>query len=307
MNQRSDIDRVLQVWMTDGPTAIPDRVVDAVAARITVQRQRRTWPFPGRTTMNTQVKLIAALAAAIVIAVVGYNLLPGRGGPGGPSATLQPTTPPTAAPTPSTAPTETVITCDGGTAGCEGPLAAGSHTAANFRPRLTYVVPAGWSNTYDPGRAYSLVPPGGGYSFQVLSEVEIPEQTQPGCTAAKKSGSTGSVGEWVDFLTNNPGLTAKAPIPATVGGASGFRVDFARSSTWTKACPNSVGPAVMIWVRTGVTKQGRWIDDQQESFWILDVQGATVLITLDSSPDPAQHAHDIANAQPIIDSFQFGG
>src|SRR5215212_6061631 len=76
MNQRSDIDRVLQTWLADGPTAIPDRVVDVVAARIGVQRQRRMWPIPRRTNMPNQLKLIAALAAALVVAVVGYNVLP---------------------------------------------------------------------------------------------------------------------------------------------------------------------------------------------------------------------------------------
>ncbi len=60
MNQRSDIDRVLEIWMGDGPTAIPDRVVDIVAARIGVQRQHRAWPFRGRTNMNNQIKLFAA-------------------------------------------------------------------------------------------------------------------------------------------------------------------------------------------------------------------------------------------------------
>src|SRR5215213_8793852 len=97
MNRRSDIDRVLQVWMTDGPTAIPDRVVDVVASRIAVQRQRRAWPFPGRTNVTTQIKLVATLAAALVVAVVGYNLLPGTG-PGAP----------TTAPTPSAQPTPAV-------------------------------------------------------------------------------------------------------------------------------------------------------------------------------------------------------
>jgi hypothetical protein len=52
-----------------------------------------------------------------------------------------------------------------------------------------------------------------------------------------------------------------------------------------------------------VTEQARWTDDRQESFWIVDVNGSTVLITLDSSPNSPQHRRDLANAQPIIDSF----
>ena len=49
----------------------------------------------------------------------------------------------------------------------------------------------------------------------------------------------------------------------------------------------------------------RWTDDQQESFWFIDVAGDTVIISIDSSPNPADHANDLNDAQPIIDSFTF--
>jgi hypothetical protein len=309
MNQRSDIDRVLQVWMTDGPAAIPDRVVEVVAARIGVQRQRRAWPFPGRTTVNTQIKLIAALAAAIVLAVAGYNLLPRTGpGPGGvPSPT--PTSEATVAVTPSPAP----IACADGTAGCLGKLDGGTYSSANFTPKLTYTVPAGpagdppasfWANSVDLTRSYALVPPGGGgYSFQVSSEVAIPEQTAD-CSTKQKPGAGNAVADWVTFLTEHPGLETKAPVAVTIGGFSGFRVDFARAASWTAECSGPVGPVVMLFMHPGHDGV-RWTDDQQESIWILDVADETVLITLDSSPDPAQHTADVANAQPIIDSFAF--
>jgi hypothetical protein len=309
MNQRSDIDRVLQVWMTDGPTAIPDRVVEVVATRIGVQRQRRVWPFQGRTIVNTQIKLVAALAAAIVLAVAGYNLLPRTGpGPGGvPSPT--PTSEATVAVTPSPAP----IACADGTAGCLGKLDGGTYSSANFTPKLTYTVPAGpagdppasfWANSVDLTRSYALVPPGGGgYSFQVSSEVAIPEQTAD-CSTKQKPGAGNAVADWVTFLTEHPGLETKAPVAVTIGGFSGFRVDFARAASWTAECSGPVGPVVMLFMHPGHDGV-RWTDDQQESIWILDVADETVLITLDSSPDPAQHTADVANAQPIIDSFAF--
>src|SRR6187431_1820637 len=97
MKHRSDIERVMEVWMADGPTAIPDRVVDVVAARIGVQRQRRAWPFHGRTTMNPLFKLGVAAAAVLAIAVLGWNLLPGGSGPGGPPS-------PSPQPSPSASP-----------------------------------------------------------------------------------------------------------------------------------------------------------------------------------------------------------
>ena len=43
MTEHTDIDRLLETWFDDGPTAMPDRVVTVVADRIGRQRQRRTW------------------------------------------------------------------------------------------------------------------------------------------------------------------------------------------------------------------------------------------------------------------------
>jgi hypothetical protein len=301
-------DQFLVAWFEDGPTSMPDRVIDVVADRIGRQRQRRPWRHLGRPFMNTYAKLGLAAAAIVVVAVVGYNLLPRTGpGPGGvPSPT--PTSEPTVAVTPQPSP----IACANGTAGCLGTLAGGTYSTANFTPKLTYTVPAGpggsapasfWANSVDLTRSYALVPPGGGYSFEVNSEVAIPLQT-PDCSTVQKPGAGNAVADWVTFLTEHPGLEAKAPVAVTIGGFSGFRVDFARAATWAAECSGPVGPVVMLFMHPGHDGV-RWTDDQQESIWILDVAGETVLITLDSSPDPVQHTADVASAQPIIDSFVF--
>ena len=111
MNERSDINRVLTQWFDDGPTVMPDRVVDVVADRITHQRQRPAW-LPDRRSfaMNNIARTVAAMAAVILVAVVGWNLLPGnRPGIGGPSpsptgiSTPPPSTTPSPRPTPSAA------------------------------------------------------------------------------------------------------------------------------------------------------------------------------------------------------------
>lgn len=102
MNERSDMDRVLRHWFEDGPATMPDRVVDVVAHRISVRPQRRSWRLLGRSSMNPILKWGAAAAAVLIVAVVGYNLLPRTApGPGG-----QPSTSPSPAAT--AAPTATV-------------------------------------------------------------------------------------------------------------------------------------------------------------------------------------------------------
>ena len=79
MTQQRDIERLLDQWFSDGPDQAPDRVVDIVTDRIERQSQRPAWrlqrrPFP----VNAYVKLAVAAAAVMIVAVVGYNLLPGR-------------------------------------------------------------------------------------------------------------------------------------------------------------------------------------------------------------------------------------
>ena len=309
--ERSDIDRTLREWFADGPTSIPDRVVDGVADRIDRQPQRRAWRFRGRLFMNTYAKLGLAAAAIVIVAVVGYSILPRNGpGPGAPTAAPSPTA---VAPTITPSPTVAAASCDNGTAGCLGKLDGGTYSSANFKPKLTYTVPAGpagaapaafWRNSVDLTRSYGLVPPGGGgYSFEVSSEVVIPEQTAD-CSTMQKPGVGNAVSDWVTFVTEHPGLDAAAPVPVTIGGFSGFRVDFARAASWTAACSGPVGPVVMMFMHPGHDGV-RWTDDQQESFWFLDVAGETVLIALDSAPSASQHAADVLNAQPIIDSFVF--
>lgn len=304
MNQHSDIDRLLQVWMDDGPSTMPDRVLEVVADRIGVQRQRRLWPLFRRLSMNALLKFAAAAAAVLVVAIVGWNLLPGpSGGIGGPSPS--PTSAPTPSPTITPAPTSTAIACDGGIPGCAGPLKAGANTTTNFQPALSFVIPAGWSNPLDRTRAYTFYAPGNTLSLQIVSQVAIPEQVA-GCTAQRKIGVGNTVADWVTFLTTHPGLVVSAPEPVTVGGYSGMRVTFHVAATWTLNCPRSIAPAVFLITDNGPTPDRTyWIDDQYTTFTILDVAGETVIVHLESAPSPAANARDQQTVRPIIDSFTF--
>jgi hypothetical protein len=91
MTPRRDPDRLIHAFLMEGQTELPDPVYDAVRDRIETTRQR-TFIGPWRTPdMNRYLKIGLAAAAVLVIAVVGYNLLPGSAGPGaGPTATPGP-------------------------------------------------------------------------------------------------------------------------------------------------------------------------------------------------------------------------
>ena len=101
MNEHRDTERLLDAWMRDGPTLAPDRVLDVVVDRIERQGQRPAWRLDWRRyTMNPSLKIAAAALAVVIVAVIGYNLLPaGTTNVGVPMPTL--TASPTPAPTPT--------------------------------------------------------------------------------------------------------------------------------------------------------------------------------------------------------------
>ena len=78
MTQPRDIERLLDQWFADGSSVAPDRVIDIVADRIERQTQRPAWRLDWRhLTMNPLAKVGVAIAAVVLVAFVGYNLLPG--------------------------------------------------------------------------------------------------------------------------------------------------------------------------------------------------------------------------------------
>jgi hypothetical protein len=93
MSTDRETTRVVRSWLDEGVTKLPDRVLDAVLDQVPATPQRRHWWSAWRLDqMNTYAKLAAAAAAVLVVAVVGYQFLPGRGGAG---------SQPTVAPSPS--------------------------------------------------------------------------------------------------------------------------------------------------------------------------------------------------------------
>jgi Tol biopolymer transport system component len=108
MNERGDIAPTLQHWFADGPTTMPDRVINVVADRIARQPQRRSW----RLRWRRQPKVSAGLAVAVVVGLLVVALVAavviGGSPPFNPSP-VRPVVQPVASatPTPSQAPSTT--------------------------------------------------------------------------------------------------------------------------------------------------------------------------------------------------------
>ena len=92
MSQERDVTRLVRSWIREDQHESADRILGVVLDRLDTTPQRRSWPAWRSNLMNTYVKLIAAAAAVLVVAVAGYQLLPRSSGVGGE---------PTIAPSPS--------------------------------------------------------------------------------------------------------------------------------------------------------------------------------------------------------------
>jgi hypothetical protein len=93
--ERDPRTRIVLSWLREDSHENAERVLLRALDEVDATPQRRSWWPAWRTNrMNTYAKLIAAAAAVLVLAVVGYQFLPGSGGSGGQ---------PTVAPSPSPA------------------------------------------------------------------------------------------------------------------------------------------------------------------------------------------------------------
>jgi hypothetical protein len=81
MNPDINVDRTLQAWLEEGPSEVPDRVLDEIAAQLDDTPQRKPSRFPritrGSDTMNRLLIPLAGIAAALVIAVGVYAAVNG--------------------------------------------------------------------------------------------------------------------------------------------------------------------------------------------------------------------------------------
>jgi hypothetical protein len=129
-----DTTRIIRSWLEAGADRIPDRVLDAVEARLPATHQRRAgWLARRFSIMNTNtLRFGVAAAAVVVLALIGWQLLPGSNTGDGPERSSTPQSTASSAPTvPSLA---------------GGELFPGTYRVTRNTIPLRITVPAGWRN-----------------------------------------------------------------------------------------------------------------------------------------------------------------
>lgn len=293
-----DLERLLDSWLADGPLVVADRVIDDTAARIAHQRQRPAWRLLSWRDFHviSTSRTAAALAAVVVIAVIGLALVlrPAESKVGRPSAPASPTPTESPAASATARPSQSPVPYPS-----SGILAPGTHASTSFQPRVSFTLTAPWVLNDDE-----------------ISSLELfPESAANRAEWARTGNPSSSVGIASDLASpyfacesweNNRGATAAAMVAAVtgtkalattgvvdvaVGGLTGKQFDVRLNPDWTETCPGD--------------PPGLDLADQRGRVLLLDRPGHKVLVIFVGSSHAADHVAFLAQAMPLVQSFEF--
>jgi hypothetical protein len=309
MTRQPDVELVLRAYLADDGDVAPDRVLLAVAERIAVQPRRSGWRLHGRHFMNSYLKVAAAVAAVLVVAVVAWQSLTGNQGSSG--ATSSPL-PSATAPAASTQPTATPA-ATGPVALPDGRLSGGTYRMDPFIPTLATIsvvadIPADWNGHPEVG---ALTKPDENTGILIAGMIVDSLFSDPchwdldGSESPDQAGDV-AVGPTVDDLVAalkaNTSYTSSAATPITIDGYEGQELELKLpGEDVISTCDNRQGQSVGDYF---VSPQNFYAlsSDSRWHLYILDVEG-TRLVTLISIAPTASDA-DIAAARAIVESFE---
>ena len=232
-----------------------------------------------------------AVAAVVVIAFIGFQLLPGQpGGTGSPapSPSSIATTLPSSAPSPSGS---VAADCVNGQ-GCPSAFPAGPVTSTVFTPRLSYTAPAGYTEFSDVAQAYGVgTAPGSAPGGFFIFRDPAPSTDNNGCEGDPNQAiGAFTVNSISSAFAADKRFQVTTPAPVTIGPYTGkaFDLQLASSST-TGTCPWSNGKpgAMVLTVRSGPTptspSYGIAQGDPPSRVYLLDVGGSPMWIQVDKS------------------------
>ena len=294
MSAERDTTRIVRSWLRMDEHESADRVLDDVLALLDATPQRRSrWPTRRFADMNSYLKLAMAAAAVVVVAVVGYNLLPSRGGgPGGGGPAVTPSPSPTPQPTPS--PTVAAFPP-------RGDLAVGQrHSITLEGVTFTFTVPTSdWVSNGQFGidKAVGIGPDGGG--FILWTDTPVGVFADP-CAQEKGPEIGTSIADLAAAVAALPGTDlVNGPSDVTVGGYPAQNV----AITIREDIACAAGSFYLWYAPTPALARYATEAGSTIRTWIVDVDGTPVWIDGETyagaGPGPGQEI------QQIVDSIEF--
>jgi hypothetical protein len=289
--------RIVVSWLREDAHENAERVLLEALNEIDHTRQRRSWwPAWRFADMNTFAKVLVATAAVVVVAVVGINLLPGGSGPGGspPSPSPSPTAEPTATPRPTSA--------DVG-------LPVGPFHLEDKGLAMTVTIPAsGWTFLSEgtalmKGDEVANLPEAAILFWSFPAGTPFYVYADP-CrlTSTKPATPVTAAGDIAAGLAAQASRDASEPVDVTVGGKAGQSVTLhVPDDAVPDACEG--GEFASYGVPGDEPTRYHQGPGQIDEFWILDVDGAIVII--DAMYRPNTPAELVDELRTIVESTTF--
>jgi uncharacterized protein YjbI with pentapeptide repeats len=119
------------------------------------------------------------------------------------------------------------------------------------------------------------------------------------------------VDEWVSWFQRHPKLDTSKPVPVSVGGASGMRIDVTATSTPENYPRDDCErPCVFLYPSSGeflLSSRNGAIpiyEETKERYIIVDVKDETVIINVSAPPD--KFSEFLPSAQKVLDTVEWG-
>jgi hypothetical protein len=312
-----DGDRIVRSWLHEDRHEDATRVLDTVLTEVDTTPQRSSGGTAWRFSLmnNNIVRVGLAAAAVVVIAIIAINLLPGSPTPGGEPST-----------SPSAAPSEAAQSAEPST--WTG-IAAGPFVVADTDapvPVTVEIASPGWG--HDSGIDYLYKDPEGvddGSDSPEANGALLIAWSWPAGTGINVYGDpcnwsfttpatpATTPDEIAEALTAQAEVEATTPVDVTVGGYAGKTVTLTVPMTYHQEpdvsrevefaeCDQAI---YGFYAAEGMTEPERNAQGpgQIDELWILDVDGAIVI--LDVSYSPATPAELVEETRAMAESATF--
>jgi hypothetical protein len=290
-------DRISRWLEAEAPGQMPDRVLRATFERTRKTRQQAGWQAVlGRILMNRMTLAVGAVVAVVAVLLAGAQLLGPPANVGGPAVEATPT--PQAS---VVAPTST----PGNASLPEGPFALEDQGMA-----MTLTIPAsGWTflsefTALTKGEEVANLPEAAvlfwswpaGTRFYVPGDPCRATSTRPDTPAT-------TVDDFAAALATQASRDASQPVDATVGGYSGKSITL---HVPKDAVPDECELNEFVSYGTEQDPLNRYHQGpgQIDELWILDVDGAFVIIDAMYRPDTAKQL--VEEMRTMAESTTFG-
>jgi hypothetical protein len=290
MSTDRETTRIVRSWLEAGATALPDRVLDAVLDQVPATPQRRSWWPARRFAHMNSVRLAIAAAAVVIVAVFGYNLLPGTGNIGGP-----PTPIPSPTPTPSPSPPPILPN--------SSDIPAGTYSVMTFtNAPLTLTLPAGWGHNRRDG---NFIAKGDVFESNgvTLATWQVSHVYRDACQHEGNLREAATPEAIVTALTEQAGHQTSAATDVVFGGLPATRIEFSVDAAFDVAtCDQGL---IRLWPDAGPNESfGLPIyPGQTTTIYVVD-HGDTATLVVGIRNDDSVPG-DVAELDGVLASVQF--